>query len=120
MLENEDLDRAAQKLGVTRKTINNLKRDPRFQALYHERRQEYLAMGMAYLQRHFASINKGLVDMFFDAEVNPAVRAHIGLKITERVQAQIDQEAADLRDRERLEGEKRKIEEAWGLEKGWE
>lgn len=115
MLETEDLEKVARKFNMTRRTINNLKRDPRFQALYHERRQEYLAMGVAYLQRRFAEINKGLVEMFFDPEVSPAVRAHVGLELTKRVQAQIDQEAQDARDLERLERERSKIKEEWGV-----
>src|SRR6185312_9739845 len=83
---------AAKKLKIKPSTLDILRRDPRFQVRFHERRQEALALGTLILQMNYSKINQELLAMAYDADVPAVVRANIALQLSKRVEEQIERE----------------------------
>lgn len=83
---------AAKKLGLKPVTLDVLRRDPRFQKRFHERRQEALALGTLILQMDYARINLELLNLYFNPDTPPIVRANIGLQLSRRIEDQIEKE----------------------------
>lgn len=103
---------AAKKLGIKPSTLDMLRRDPRFQLRFHERRQEALALGTLILQMNYSKINQELLAMAYDPEVPAVVRANIALQLSKRVEDQIEKEQNNERMVKQLEDYKALLDRA--------
>lgn len=112
LIQYPTIAQAAKKLGIKPSTLDLLRRDPRFQVRFHERRQEALALGTLILQMNYSKINQELLAMAFDPEVPAVVRANISLQLSKRVEDQIEKEQNNERMVKQLEEYKAVIERA--------
>jgi hypothetical protein len=112
LIQFPTVSEAAKKLGLKPSTLDHMRRDPRFQVRFHERRQEALALGTLILQMDYAKINLELLKLYFDPDTPTMVRANIGLQLSKRVEDQIEKEQANERAIQQLEKYKALLDKA--------